>query len=151
MSFLGVNSALKRKSASYEKAENDIARLAYMQLGLNTEDYKSVKYPTSFDVVALMEEVESMFKIMGKNFSVTLNKEMQKDIARRSLPHATEENRKIIEDEIDAGDGYVEPEANSGIQPEKDGQGNINTDQGKSFKTRDQKEREDANKRLDEE
>lgn len=150
MSFLGVNSSLKRKSSSYETAENAISEMVYRHLGKNIEEYKKVKYPTSFDVVALAEEIDSMFRIMGKNFSETLNKEMLKDISRRSLPHITEDKRNLIESEIEAGDGFIEPESNSGITNEKQGDGNPNTDQGKSFKDKDTLDKEESTHRREE-
>lgn len=105
--FQGVNSALAQKAATYEKFENDISRLAYMQLNKNPEEYEPVKYPSSFDVNALSDEIDSYFKVMGGNFSQTLNKTIQKNIARRATPLASQTTRKTIEDEIDAGTGEV--------------------------------------------
>ena len=142
--FKGVNSTLAEKAVTYQKCENSISQLAYLQLGLKTNDYDKVKYPTSFDTVALAEEIDGYLLIMVKNFSETLNKTLMKEMARKSVPLAPEVIRKQIEEEIDAGDGIVEENIMGGIQAEKDGDGNINTDQGDSFKTKDQKDKEDS-------
>ena len=106
--FMGVNSALAEKASSYQKFENDISRLAYLQLGENVEEYELAKYPSSFDIGALSTEIDSYLKVMERNFSPTLNKTIQKNIARRAVPLASQAVRKEIEDEIDAGISIVE-------------------------------------------
>jgi hypothetical protein len=108
MGFLSVNSVLAEKSMKYQKFEDEISKLAYMQLGTDISTYTGVKYPNSFDVQALTEEIDALFKIMERNMSPTLNKTMFKNIARRVVPQAPEDIRKTIEDEIDSGDGMVE-------------------------------------------
>lgn len=149
MSFLGVNSSLKEKAASYERFENDISRLAYIQLAGNLDNFIKVVYPSSFDIVALEEELDSIIKIMEKNFSSTLNKSLQKNISRKAitLPNNIMEQ---IENEIDDGDGIVTPTIYSGIQNEKNGQGNINSNLDNSFKSSFTKEKEETNHRIEE-
>ena len=145
MSFMGVNSSIAEKSIRYEKFENAISRLAYLQLNEDVSKYESVKYPSEFDVVALNEEIDALFKIMERNFSGVLNKTMMKNVARRVTPLAPQSIRKEIEDEINSGDGRVESiKATENIEAEKNGDGNTNTDLGDSYKTksdRDKKEK----------
>lgn len=151
MNFMGVSSALAEKSTTYEKAENGIALLAYQQLGLDPEAYERAKYPTTFDIVALMEEIDSILKIMERNFSSRLNKTLMKEVARKSVPTALEGVKAEIEDEIEAGDGYVEPLSPTGnpLDPEAEakGDGNTNTDQGNSYKSKNTKDKEDSSHR----
>lgn len=153
--FIGVNSALAEKSSSYQEAENQISLIALDYLGENRNDYDSVQYPTKFDVQALTDEIDGLFKIMERNFSPIMNKELEKGIARKALPHATQVKLKEIEDEIDAGDGILE-QLNSGFgnmdeDTEKDGQGNPNSDLSKSHKTAEQLEKEQKGKQAKEE
>jgi hypothetical protein len=147
-SFIGVNSSLAEKSSKYEKFENDLSRLALMQQNKNATDYESVKYPSNFDVVSLSEEVDSLFSILERNFSPTLNKTLMKDIARRSVSYAPPIIRKQIEDEIETGDGLVDGSVSKlKIQPEKNGQGNTNTNLNKTFKTSSDVEEEEVQKK----
>lgn len=154
--FIGVNSALAEKSASYQEAENQISLMALDYLGKSKDEYHSVQYPTKFDVQALSDEIDGTFKIMERNFSPIMNKELEKGIARKALPHATQVKLKEIEDEIDKGDGIVEP-IKGGFgntideNVEKDGQGNTNTDINKSFKTGEQVDKEAKGKQKKEE
>lgn len=151
MSFKGVDASLSEKSLTYQKAENMISKLAYIQLGKNPVEFENVKYPSSFNTVALEEEIDGLLKIMERNFSETLNKTLMKDIARKAITVIPESTKEAIETEIEAGDGVVESiKVGMGmeIEPEKEGDGNINTDEGKSFKTSKQKQDEDSQKRL---
>ena len=113
--FLSTNAALAEKSLSYQTFENKLSEIAYVQLGKTPEEYESVHYPTSFDLTTLDEELASFMKIMEKNFSPLLNKTIQKDIARKSVPLAPTSIRETIESEIDASDGIV-----GGTQSEED-------------------------------
>jgi hypothetical protein len=144
--FIGVNSNLAEKSSKYEKFENDISKLALMQLNKNVDDFESVKYPSNFDVVSLAEEVDSLFKILERNFSTTLNKTLMKDVARRSVSYAPPVVQQQIEDEIDAGTGIVEPLKEAQINQEKGGQGNPNSNLDQTFKTKGELEDEEIQK-----
>ena len=148
MSFLGVNSTLKEKAASYEKFENNLSKLAYIQLGKPIDSYTDVVYPNSFDMVALAEEIDSILKIMEKNFSPVLNKELQKNIALKSI---TLPNDKVqeINNEIDASDGIVEASSGIGIEQEKDGQGNPNSEQSSSYKSSGTQKKEESTHRKE--
>ena len=106
--FQAVNSALSEKSGNYEKFENAISKFAYLQMGQNPEEYELTKYPRTFDIASLSEEIESYFKIMGSYFSPTLNKEIQRGIARKAVPLASQTVRAEIEKEIESGDGHIE-------------------------------------------
>lgn len=151
MNFLGVNSALAEKSRSYEKAENMISKIAYAQLGGDSSSYEDVRYPTSFDVVALEEEIDGYLKVMERNFSETFNKTLMKEISRKAIPLALTTTQKEIETEIDAGDGVVEPLTSMGPEQEKDGDGNTNSNMEKSYKTSQQSSKEESGKRKTEE
>jgi len=151
--FLGVNSALAEKSASYQEAENQISLIALDYLKVKKNEYKDVQYPTTFDVQALTDEVDGIFKIMERNFSFLMNKELQKGIARKALPHVPQTVLKSIEIEIDEGDGKIEPIKGGFGEDfsEKNGQGSPNSDLDKSYKTSKQKEDEDKGKQAKEE
>ena len=151
MSFKSVDSSLADKSLTYQKLENAISKLAYRQLNENIADYENVKYPSSFNTVALSEEVDGLLKVMERNFSETLNKTLMKDIARKAITVTPEAVKEIIENEIDAGDGIVKSDAamSASLNPdqEKDGDGNPNTNQGKSFKPKEKVDKEESSKR----
>jgi len=105
--FTSVNSALSDKAAKYEKFENDISKTALILMNKDASSYDAVKYPSSFDVSALSDELDSNFKIIRANFSETLNKGLMKNISRKALPLASEIMRKDIESEIESGDGTI--------------------------------------------
>lgn len=149
MSFKSVDSSLAEKSLTYQKCENAISKLAYLQLGKNAEEFESVKYPSSFNTVALSEEIDGLLKIMERNFSETLNKTLMKDIARKAISVTPESIKAQIEQEIESGDGLVESVSKNMFGPEKDGQGNPNTDLEKTFKTKEQKDKEDSSHRRE--
>jgi len=136
MGFVGVNAALANKAAAFQKFENEISRLAYMQLGKDPSKFEEVKYADNFDIAALSDEIESTFRIMEKNFSETLNKTLMKNLARRAIPLAPQSIMEKVEREIEAGDGKVE---SSYFQTnEKDAGGNPNTNDRKQFLTQDE-------------
>ena len=156
MGFLGVNSALADTSRRYQQFENDLSRLSRLQMGKDSEVYKDVKYPDTFDIQSLTDEVDAYFTVMEKNFSETMNKEMMKKISRSALPMATPDIKTTIEEEIDAGDGYIQPNQ---TRAEVVGQetehramaqqgGNPNLDQVKdSFRTKDRQVKEETSHR----
>jgi len=109
MGFLGVNSALAETARRYQQFENDISRLAMVQLGEDPTVFEEVKYPDAFDIASLTDEVDAFFKVMEKNFSETMNKEMMKNLSRRALPMAAPATKITIEEEIENGDGYIQP------------------------------------------
>ena len=151
-SFIGVNAALAEKSASYQEAENQISKLALMHMGQDPTTFSEVKYPNTFDIQALADEIDSIFLIMERNFSPRLNKELQKNVARKSLPHATQEVLTEVESEIETGTGEVLPIQKTGFgqEPlqEKNGDGNTNSNLGDSFKTKDKLEKEETGKKA---
>jgi len=126
MGFVGVNAALANKAAAYQKFENQISRLAYMQLGKDPSKFEEVRYADNFDIAALSEEIDSTFRIMEKNFSETLNKTLMKNLARRAIPLAPQSTMRQVEAEIESGDGKVEPTPNTRKLID-DGSGNPNS------------------------
>lgn len=99
----------------------------------------------------MAEEVDSLFKILERNFSPTLNKTLMKNVARKSVSYAPPITLKQIEDEIDAGDGIVESVKESAPEQEKDGQGNPNSNLDKTFKTKGELDDEETQKHKKEE
>lgn len=151
LGFVSVNSCLAEKAAQYEKMENDISKLVLLQLGKDPEAYEPVKYPDNFDVVAVAEEIDSLFKVMEKNFSSTLNKTLIKNVARRAVSYVPPNIIAEIEKEIEESDGYVESsKAASGIQPEKNGQGNPNTSLDNTFHGKEALDRDEISKKKKE-
>jgi len=126
MGFLGVNSSLAEKAAKYQEFENTIGKMVYEYMGSNIDDFKEVKYPDSFDVTALSEEIATYFSIMERNFSTTLNKTIMRSIARRSTPLAPSDIRLKIEQEIESNSGIVEPVNAFGNQDNSNNVGNPN-------------------------
>jgi len=151
MGFLSVNSALAEAAAKYQQFENDLSRIALLQLGKDPSAYEDVKYPDSFDITSLGEEIDAYFKIMGKNFSTTLNKTMMKDISRRAVPLAPNSTRDQIEKEIEAHSGIIETEKEEKASQEQDGQGNTNVNNLKdTFRTKGKLEKEKTSHRKEE-
>lgn len=131
MGFLYTNSALAEKARMYQMFENELGKLVYLHSGKNVEDYENVQYPTKFDLTALAEELDANMQIMERNFSPTLNKTIQKELARKVVPLALPTVRKTIEDEIESGDGIVDPVKSNNVDPlenglEKSGNPNLN-------------------------
>lgn len=149
MGFLSVNSVLAEKAGKYQKFEDELSRLAYLQLGKNPSDYVGVKYPTSFDVQSLSEEIDASFKIMERNLSTLLNKTMSKNIARRAVPQAPEDIRSQIESEIDSGTGIINPVSKGEEKPSEE-DGNPSNRQGATFDTKDEKEDRETKKEKEE-
>ena len=139
MSFIGVNSCLAEKAMKYGKFENELSKIAYLFTNKDPSNYIPVIYPSNFNTVSVNEEINTYFQIMEKNFSVTLNKSLMKTIARRSVPTAPYDVQKTIEDEIEAHSGVIEVTAvgEEEAAPEKDGQGNTNTNLGDTSKSTD--------------
>jgi len=159
-SFISVNSALAEKSASYQEAENQISKLALLHMGKNAEEFAEVKYPSTFDVQALSEEIDGIMKIMERNFSIRLNKELQKNIARKALPQATQTILIEVENEIESGTGTVESMqkglfGKEGTEEdetlEKKGDGNPKTNIGDTFKSKKELDKEETGKQKKEE
>jgi len=150
--FLSTNAALAEKSLSYQKFENKMSEVAYLQLGKSSEEYEQVHYPTTFDLSTLEEELDSHIKIMEMNFSALLNKTIQKDISRKVVPLAPTSVRDGIEKEIDAGDGVVTAKGTmEEATPVDDGSGNPNLQKlSNTFKTSDSLEKEVSQKRTQE-
>lgn len=111
--FQGVNSTLAKKAALYQKFENDISKVALLQLGISEDKYEATKYPETFDIASLSDEIDSYFKVMEAGFSKTLNTSLQKNIARRALPLASQLIKETIETEIDAGEGVIKSSSSS--------------------------------------
>ena len=150
MSFSGVNSSLSKKSSHYEKFENDISRIALLLLGVGVEDYNEVKYPNSFDIAALADELDSYITILERNFSPTLNKTIEKGIARKTVPFADVVTRKMIEDEIENSDGIVLPVSTGNVvDQEENGDGNPNNAAGDSFKKNEDLKKEESSHRVE--
>jgi len=152
MGFLYTNSALAEKAQAYQTFENDLGKLVYAHSGKNQEEYESVQYPTKFDLIALSEELESSMSIMERNFSPTLNKTIQKELARKIVPLAPPSIRKDIEDEIESGDGVVDSvsaksEDLEGL--EKSGNPNLNK-LSDTFRTSDKNKKEESEHRSKE-
>jgi len=158
MGFLGVNSALADTAKKYQQFEADVSRLALIFQGDSPEAFKEIKYPDTFDLQSLADEVDAFFKVMEKNMSETLNKEMMKNLSRRALPLAAPSIKDEIEKEIDDGDGYIEPQNSRQIvmgtesehkQLAKGEEGNPNLKQvGDSFRTKDRQESETTSHRT---
>ena len=150
MGFIGVNSVLAEKAARYQKFENDISKVALMYLGKNPEEYDEVKYPDSFDIKALQDDIDTYFKIMERNMSITLNKALMKNISRRALPLASQKLASTIEKEIEANSGIVEPISREKQTAEGE-DGNPNSNLGKSFRTKEDLEFDEKTKKKKEE
>lgn len=151
--FQGVNSALAEKAAIYQKFENELNRFAYIQQNKNPEEMELVKYPTSFDVASLSEEIDAMFRVMDGRFSKTLNKTIQKNMARRATPMASQNIRKMIEDEIESNDGEFNSTTSNFNQPNDGGEvGNTNVDRvSDTFRTKKDQEFDEKTKKKKEE
>lgn len=148
MGFLSVNSVLAEKAGKYQKFEDEICKLAYMQLGEDVTQYLGVQYPASFDVQALTEEIDATFKIAQRNLSPTLNKTIFKNIARRAVPQAPEDIRTQIEAEIEAGDGVLESLFDKEGPSKEDG--NPGNRLGDTHSTTDEKEARETKKQKEE-
>lgn len=158
MGFMSVNSALANTAKLYEKFENELSIIAKLYVNESSIDnYDYVVYPQSFDIEALVEQLDNHFRVMERNFSPSLNKFMMKEIARRSIPLATQGVKKQVENEIDEGDGYVDPLKGTWTDIEEHttkmankNDGNPNSNLGKTFRTKEETEYEETNHRSSE-
>ena len=150
VSFQSVNSALSEKASRYEKFENDISETVYTIQNADLEKFEKVKYPSSFDITALGDEIDSYFKVMNGNFSGKLNKIIQKNIARKAVPMASETEKEEVESEIESGDGLITTGIEEDIDiPGEEGNPNVNklSDTNKSISD---KEKEETQKKKKE-
>ena len=150
MNFMGVNSALADKANKYQIFEREIGRMVYRHMDKDPDELEETIYPSSFDIGALEDEIESHMGIMERNFSVRLNKVMQKNIARRVTPLAPNKERKEMEDEIESGDGIVEP-IKTGPDNETGSEGNPHTTLSNTSKTSTELHKEEVGKHKKEE
>jgi hypothetical protein len=156
MGFMSVNSSLANTAKLYEKFENEISIIAKLYINeAKVQDYDYVVYPRSFDLDALQDQVDMYFKIMERNFSSTLNKFMMKEIARRSIPLATQGIKSVVEDEIESGEGRIDSLQGTwtNIEDEESkipDDGNPNSNLGKTFRTKNQLETEEVGHRKSE-
>lgn len=105
--FISVEAALKAKAKTLEQAENEIIRLVCLRQGIEfTEDLQS-KYPTNFDVLGFVTELETTFKIITSNISETLNKYLLQKISSSVLSEATSDIKEKVKSEIEIGDGSI--------------------------------------------
>lgn len=149
--FTGVNSSLANKSKRYEKFENNLSRMVYLMMGQDPSKFEESKYPDSFDVAALVDQLDSYLKVMERNFSPTLNRTLMKNISRRAVPLATESVRSAIESEIDKHDGIIEP-LNKKEETDNTGEdGNPNLNAGDTTRTKDELDEEETKKKKKEE
>lgn len=149
--FTGVNSSLANKSKRYEKFENNLSRMVYHMINQDPSNFEESKYPDSFDVAALVDQLDSYLKVMERNFSPTLNKTLMKNIARRAVPLATESIRSLIEDEIEAQDGIVESLTQKEESDNTGEDGNPNFKGGETTRTKGELEEEETKKQKKEE
>ena len=129
------NKELTRNAMVCSKCNQHLrmSALQRAELLFDAEGFEEVKYPTSFDISALEDELDSYLSIMERNFSPRFNKTLQKNIVRKTIPTTPQVIRTEIEDEIEAGDGIVNPvNANRNFFDEGDGNPNSNLD--KTFK-----------------
>jgi hypothetical protein len=141
--FLNINSSLASKSVNLQRTENAINELCYRWQGKEPGDaLKPVVYPTKFDVEGLAQSMETTFAIVEREFSERMNKELLKQLSRKSLPIVTEDIRREIESEIESGDGTIAPIVTSGFGEEPGAPGRPASDAGPDSKT-------SANKKSD--
>jgi len=152
MSFLGTNSSLAEKAATYQKFENQVSRLVYKLLGQDSSKYNDVTYPNQFDITSLADEINEYFKMMEYNFSPKFNKVLQKNMVRKAIPTTPYAIRKEIEAEIDASTGIIEKKSTTEaeVAPLDDESGNPNSNAGDTNRTADELEDEEINKKAKE-
>jgi len=150
MGFIGVNSTLSDAAKSLQKAENAMSELALAMLNKNIEELDLVKYPDTFDLRDVSTEIDAYFKILERNVSPALNKQIMKDMAKKAVPLAPIAIREEIVSEIDSGDGIVQPVNAQGFGQEGGGDvGNPNTNLGKTFTTNNAKEKQETSHRTE--
>lgn len=112
--FLTVDSSLRAKAETLERAENEIIRLFCLRQGVEFKDeYKSV-YPKDFDVLSFVESLDSELKVVTASFSDSLNKYILKRVANKFVEEAPIEVRKAVMSEIESGDGSLLVSAGGG-------------------------------------
>jgi len=103
--FLSINSSLAKKASKLERAENNINNLVLKWRSKDTKEL--VEYPSQFDVLSLMETMQTAFQIAAQNFSTTLNIELLKNLAKKAAPVLPEETLNKIYEEIEANKGTI--------------------------------------------
>lgn len=105
--FLTVDSSLKAKAETLERAENEIIRLFCLRQGVEFKDeFKSV-YPKDFDVLSFIESLDSELKVVTAGFSTALNKYMLKRVANKFVDEAPIAVKNEVMKEIESGDGTI--------------------------------------------
>ena len=103
--FLPVETALKFKAQTLEDAENRILKNFCIQQGITWDDSFASKYPDSFDVLGLLEELEASMRLAVSLGSETLSTFLLKKLASRVTKDATTEERSSINSELDSNAG----------------------------------------------
>lgn len=103
--YLSVEAALSFKAGALEDAENRIIKNYCRQQGIEWQPAFATVYPRTFDVLGLLEELESSLALATACGSATLNTYVMKKLTGRLTKEAPPEIRAAIESEIDANAG----------------------------------------------
>ena len=103
--FLSVEAALQFKAASLQDAENRLIKFYCLQQGMTWEESFATVYPTDFDILGFLEELEANLSLATSAGSKTLNTFLMKKMVDRITKAAPPDVKATIISEIEANDG----------------------------------------------
>lgn len=97
--FTITNNTLSDKATNMEDAELKALRIWAKWQGI-ADPGISIQYPREFDVIALSDEIDNLIRIQTLKISRKFESVMKERIVGRMAPRLSEQDKKIIEDEI---------------------------------------------------
>lgn len=99
--FERVNSLLKSKAASLEHAENEIVRLVCLWAGEKAPEERVVRYPETFDVMRLADELSVAMQLGKVNAPVEVRREQMRMLSDKLFSRLKSDIKEKIRKDID--------------------------------------------------
>ncbi len=98
--FERVNSLLTAKGQSCEKVENELVELVCLWSGIEAPTEKLVKYPETYDVMRLMDELSIAEQLATIQAPAEVRREQLRNLVNKLFPRLKEDIRDKIEKDI---------------------------------------------------
>lgn len=100
--FERVNSLLKAKASSLEHAENEIIRLVCKWAGEDAPKERLVRYPETFDVMRLADELTVAMQLGKIDAPVEVRREQMRTLVEKLFPRLSDEIKQKMREDIDS-------------------------------------------------
>src|SRR5690606_9203952 len=99
--FERVNSLLTSKAAALENAENEAVRMVCAWAGVTEPKEKLVSYPTTFDVMRLVDELATAEALGKLQAPAEVRREQMRLLVDKLFPRLSEDLKETIRKDID--------------------------------------------------